>query len=356
MTPLERFGTDTDAVWAAIEAQVRSLVVALPTIVSQDSDGHNVNSHPAINSIVRSEDGTMTQVPWPELQTMVAHFSGGGQVTETHPIKQKDEGLVLFISRAIDSFRQNGGIQNPVDSRQHHASDSVYIGGIKSDPNKIKNVAPDSMQHRSLDAKVTHDVHPTNGITHKVVPASDPSTNPFNDATSFFQTVHNAASGIVKTATDGTLLHTLSHTLQGILGSVTGGSANHTFSCTVSDGPTLIGQLGGLISKVLVQPGNLQLTASNAISLSAPNLSLPSGGVASDALAPNAASDNVGALGGGLSGTLPDPNLVIENPFVLCNLPGYANNAAAIAAGVLPGQMYVNLSISAGEFVVCQAH
>ena len=187
----------------------------MPAIVKQDSDGHNVSVQPAINQLTRKDDGTTTQTPWPILQTMVQHFMGGGLMVATHPIKNGDEGVLVGISRALDSWRQSGGIQNPVDARQHHASDGFITGAVKSDPNKIKNYATDSIQHRSLDAKVTHDVHPTNGITHKVVPASDPSPNPFANAATFFQTVHNGLSGIAHTAVATGITHaiTLDHTV-----------------------------------------------------------------------------------------------------------------------------------------------
>ena len=47
---------------------------------------------------------------------------------------------------------------------------------------------------------------------------------------------------------------------------------------------------------------------------------------------------------------------MIENPFVLCNLPGFANNTAARTGGVAVGQLYVNTGLSSGEFILCQAH
>jgi len=345
--PIELFGSLSDAIRAAVQAELRSFRTALPVIVKEDSDGHNATAQPVVNALVRQDDGTMQELAWPELQTMIVHFTGGGLMVETHPVKAGDEGLVSFLSRNIDAWRQSGGTQNPVDARQHSPSDHVYIGGVKSDPNKIKNYQADSIQHRSLDAKVTHDTHPTNGITERVVPQSDPSTNPFESATTFFQTLHSPANGIEKTATDGNNLHTLFLTLAGILGQVIQQSSgtDHTFSCPVSSGPVLIGKNNEGTSQVLVSPAGLQLSSSLPMSLSAPSMTMPAG----------SAGANIGALGGDLSGTLPDPQ-VVNISHAKAGLPGYNNNAAARAAGVPVGGLYVNLAILAGEEVICIAH
>jgi hypothetical protein len=384
--PGELFGQDTDSVLAGIQAALRGILTTMPGIVQTDSDGHNVTVQPSINSIIRKDDGTMMQQPWPKLQTMVVHFAGGGLVTSTHPIKTNDEVIVQFAARALDSWRQSGGIQNPIDARQHHASDGFVLAGVKSDPNKIQNYATDSIQHRSLDAKITHDVHPTNGITQKVVDPTDTTPNPFQAAIKFIQTLHVPGSGYFHTTTNGTNTHTfniqpligmihqvmgsggvvntISNLLSGgIIHSATAGGVTNTHTnnpltgiiASVANGAHMISAL--VASGIsLTSSKNINLSSATGISLSAPSLGLPAGGVSSGALAPGAAASNVGPVGGGLSGTLPNPHLVIENPFVLCSLPAFANNAAAIAGGVVANQMYLNTSIASGEFVLCQAH
>ena len=139
-TITELAAQNSDALKAAIQAELRAILTTLPAII-QSSDQHTATAISAIMSIVRQPEGTMTQAPMPEFQTFPVHFAGGGQVVSTHPVQANDEGIILFAARALDAWHQSGGQQPPIDARQHHASDGFYLGGIKSDPNKIPNKA-----------------------------------------------------------------------------------------------------------------------------------------------------------------------------------------------------------------------
>ncbi len=369
-TITELAAQNSDALKAAIQAELRAMLTTLPAII-KDSDQHTATATSAILAIIRQSDGSMKQAPMPEFQTFPVHFAGGGQVVSTHPIQANDEGIIVFAARALDSWHQSGGQQPPIDARQHHASDGFYLGGIKSDPNTIPNKASNSIQHRSINGRVTHEVDPTNGTTTKVVDPSDPSTNPFSSATTFHQTIHNAVAGIVHTATDGNNLHT--STLQKALGSVlsvTSSIANHFLKLTPANGHQV--SVANLVNTALhtlnlTPSGGFSATASDpaagtscsisalpsvvlalASSLPSGGLSLPSGGVGASALASGAASSNVGALSGDLSGTLPAASVVGA-----ASVPTYASNAAAAAGGLAVGMIYANNTISGTEHVLC---
>jgi hypothetical protein len=180
------------------------------------------------------------------------------------------------------------------------------------------------------------------------------ATNPNRDLNALFL---NGKTGTVNQDTAGQSVHTV-HPTSGITGTTQAGSVTYNSAANITHtAMQSISHTAQQNASMTAMHGNLTLSAaSGVLSLLAHTLSLPAGGVSSGSLASGAAAANVGALSGGLSGTLPSPVLQIVNPNVHCNLPGFANNAAAIAGGVVAGQLYVNTTILSGEFVLCQAH
>ncbi len=350
----EQFASLTDAVRAAVAAALRGLYTALPVSLTKAGDGHTATAQSNILGLIRKDDGTIEQKPLPIFDTLPVHFAGGGSVLSTHPLTQGDEGVITFMARAIDSWHQSGGQQAPIDAREHHLSDAVYLGGLRSGPNKLSNYAPNSIQHRSKDGKITHDVHPTNGTTTKVVDPSDTATNPFASATKYHATTHSASGGIAHTATDGTSNHneSLSASVGKVL-TIVKGALSHSLKLTPSGGHQVSVSSGAQTHTITVDPSaGISIASSVAVALSAPagGLSLPSGGVGSSALASGAASSNVGSLSGDLSGSLPSPSVVGA-----ASIPVYGSNAAARAAGLAAGKLYANNTISGTERVVCVA-
>ena len=350
----EQFASLTDAIRAAVSAALRGLFTALPASLTKDSDGHTSTAQSNILGLIRKDDGTMEQKALPPFDTIPVHFSGGGRMVSTHPVKTGDDGILLFMDRAIDSWHQAGGQQAPIDAREHHLSDAVFLNGLRADPKKLKNVAPDSHQVRSVDAKVTTDHHPDNGAKTKVVHPSDSSTDPFNSATKYHETAHHPTDGIGEKATDGTKTNTRTNSASSGIGeTTTDGSASHTRTFTPSGGHSITVTKPGKSHTISIDPdAGISIVSSVAVGLSAPPgmLGLPAGGVGSSALASGAASSNVGTLGGDLSGTLPSPTVVGAT-----GLPVYASNAAARGAGLAAGKLYANNTISGTERVVCIA-
>lgn len=302
MQNLDQFASASDALWMAIEARLSTLFTALPVILTQDGDGHSATSKSAILGLIRDDQENTTTLPLPGFDTMPVHFPGGGLVVSTHPQKANDEGIALFLSRAIDSWRQSGGEQAPIDSRQHHLSDAVYIGGVRSDPRKIANVSADAIHHRSVDGKQTRELHPVTGAHDKAVDPSDSASDPFNAALTYFESkVHPSAGNSWRRKTP-TKDHNVNLTDSG-------------FTVSTSD-------------------SSIPASAGFAVTPSGVNLG-GNGSVGSADLANGSAAANVGALGGDLSGTLPNPKVVGVHltPVSVSALPspsGAINGALAI--------------------------
>lgn len=136
---------------------------ALPAIVqSFDSVAMTCEVQPSIQGKIPKEDGTIELVNLPLLLDCPVVFPRGGGCSLTFPIKKGDECLVVFSSRAIDLWWQNGGVQPPVEIRMHDLSDGFAIVGVYSQPNVIPNVSTNAVQLRSNDGAAFFELNPSN--------------------------------------------------------------------------------------------------------------------------------------------------------------------------------------------------
>lgn len=146
----------------AIEAALANMHVAMPVKVMKDSDGKTVSLQPTVKANQRMPDGTVKQVDYPMLDALV-HFASGGGATMTHPVKNGDEGMVIFASRSIHNWRENGGLQSQVDQRMHDLSDAIFLPGIRSKPRDLKDINTEAAEMRSDDGKHKVALHPKDG-------------------------------------------------------------------------------------------------------------------------------------------------------------------------------------------------
>jgi len=143
---------------AAFDGLKNGIWTAMPAIVSKDSDGKVVSVKMVIKGQTSDEKGEKKTVDYPVLADVPVHFVGGGgedkdSVVFTHPIKEKDEGVVIFMSRPMDNWFEKGGVQKGSDLRTHSLSDAMYIPGFRSKPRELKNVSTKTAQMRSVDGK-----------------------------------------------------------------------------------------------------------------------------------------------------------------------------------------------------------
>jgi len=114
----------------------------------------------------------------PPLVDVPVIFPRGGGVTLTFPIAAGDECLVIFADRCIDFWWQSGGIQEPVDPRQHDLSDAIAIVGPQSQAKKISGISTTAAQFRSDDGLAYLEINPTTHAMNIVAPGGLNVTTP----------------------------------------------------------------------------------------------------------------------------------------------------------------------------------
>ncbi len=165
------------AVQAALDGFQSKVWTALPVFVqSYNAEKITVECQPTIQAQVRQPDGTWVDTTLPLCVDCPVMFPGGGGFVLTFPINAQDEGLLVFASRCVDAWWQNGGVQKQAELRMHDLSDGFFIptGGM-SNPNVPPNVSTTSAQLRSKDGTVVVDLN----ATDKQVKVTAPRRNYF---------------------------------------------------------------------------------------------------------------------------------------------------------------------------------
>lgn len=135
--------------------------VALPGIIqSFDPDTVTAIVQPAVKFVQQNTDGSTSTHNYPLLTHVPVIFPRGGGCTLTFPVKEGDECLVIFGDRCIDFWWQNGGIQEPVDQRQHDLSDGFAIVGPQSQAKKISGISTTAAQLRTDDGGAVIELDP----------------------------------------------------------------------------------------------------------------------------------------------------------------------------------------------------
>ncbi|MBP1000580.1 Gp138 family membrane-puncturing spike protein [Serratia fonticola] len=146
---------------ALTDALSTGLRVACPGIIqSFDPDAVTATIQPAVKAPVRQADGSVVSVALPLLVDVPVEFPRGGGVTLTFPIKPGDECVVEFADRCIDYWWQNGGVQEPVDPRQHHLADAFARVGPQSQAQKISGISTSAAQLRTDDGAAFIELDP----------------------------------------------------------------------------------------------------------------------------------------------------------------------------------------------------
>ncbi|MRT14840.1 phage baseplate protein [Enterobacteriaceae bacterium RIT711] len=150
------------AITDSVSNQIR---VAMPGIIqSFDPDAVTCTVLPAIKGSDSSVNGTESN-DIPLLVDVPVVFPRGGGCTLTFPVKAGDECLLIFSDRCIDFWWQSGGVQEPVDTRQHDLSDAFAIVGPQSQAKKISGISMAGAQLRTDDGAAYVEVAAGHNIT-----------------------------------------------------------------------------------------------------------------------------------------------------------------------------------------------
>lgn len=123
---------------------MQKIRVAAPArVTSVDFEKQTLNAQITIRESV---DGQLFGIP--ELLDVPFFILGGGDFSMTFPVKEGDECLVVFADSCIDSWWQNGDVQNPIDERRHDLSDGFALVGFKSQKNRLENFSDEAFQIR----------------------------------------------------------------------------------------------------------------------------------------------------------------------------------------------------------------
>lgn len=142
-----QIGGEQQTAQALTDTVSTQLRVAMPGIIqSFDPDAVTCTALPAIKGSDGNESSDL-----PLLVDVPVIFPRGGGCTLTFPIKAGDECLLIFSDRCIDFWWQNGGVQEPVDPRQHDLSDAFAIVGPQSQAKKISGISMTGAQLRTDD-------------------------------------------------------------------------------------------------------------------------------------------------------------------------------------------------------------
>lgn len=144
----------------AFGGEQAKLWTALPGIIgSFDPEAQTCTVQPAISGDRRMPDGSIQAIQMPVLLDCPVLWQGGGGVTLTFPIKPGDECLIVFASRCIDFWWQQGGVQGQAELRMHDLSDGFVLVGVRSQPRKF-NVSTSAAQLRTDDGAAFVEVYP----------------------------------------------------------------------------------------------------------------------------------------------------------------------------------------------------
>lgn len=159
LTPAQLNATQVAQFKQYVRQELADTRVAIPGFLTQDMDPakQTVRVQIAIREQAATPQGKQWLALNPILNVPIVIPRGGG-FSITLPLKQGNEGLLVFCDCCFDFWWQNGGINNQVGNHRHEYWDCGFIPGMYSQPHVLQNYSTDSMQLRADDGSAVVDV------------------------------------------------------------------------------------------------------------------------------------------------------------------------------------------------------
>ena len=151
----ERVNKLSELLIQALDGRQSTIWTAMPGIVqSFDPVKMTCSVQVSIQLNRRMPNGEWQPITIPVIDDCPVLFPGGGGFTFTTPIATGDEALLIFASRCIDQWWQQGGVQAQWEYRLHDLSDGFVLVGPRSQPRVISGISTTSAQLRSDDGEM----------------------------------------------------------------------------------------------------------------------------------------------------------------------------------------------------------
>lgn len=161
----EHINDDQEAARLMMEDNQAQVWTAMPGIVKAvDLAKQTVSVQPSIQGTVTSSDGSEKHVNLPMLVDVPIVWPKAGGFALTFPIAVEDEVLVVFASRCIDTWWQNGGVGVQAEKRMHDLSDGFAILAPTSQPRKLASVSSQNVQLRNTSGDTYMEITPDGKI------------------------------------------------------------------------------------------------------------------------------------------------------------------------------------------------
>jgi hypothetical protein len=169
MDRLERTGNLADAIDTTVSAAAARIWTALPAVVqSVDFERQTLTAQPALLGSQALESGDTQTVSMPLLVDVPICYPRCADFALTLPIKAGDEVLIVFAARCIDSWWQNGGVDNvPAEQRICDLSDGFAVLAPTSQPKRLTNVNSSNVQLRNTAGDVFVEIDPSGRVQIK---------------------------------------------------------------------------------------------------------------------------------------------------------------------------------------------